>query len=282
MQEIIISLTTISKRINNIHLTIQSLIEQECSFNFSIRLYISKDPYLLDEGIPTIPKSIINIQKLISFFTIHYTENIGSYRKLVPLLIEKKHTDCLIITVDDDKIYHKNFLKRLINAYYKYDKKYIIAHRAFIRVNPYLLNIIGQSKNKCITNILNKFIKNKKKNIHSQNILFKYRDKFDILNKLSFFEGNDGVLYHPSFFSPLTTNTNLIKKIGAHHDDFWFKLNTLYNNIGVICINPFQQRSSKQIDNTQHYGLHENLNKGSYEIELNNMCEWFNECIKVI
>ena len=278
MSEIIISLTTISKRINTVYLTIQSLIEQNCTLNYKIRLYISKNPYLLDDGIKKIPYNLKKLQQKYKKFTIHYCNNIGSYRKLIPLLIEKKNRDCLIITTDDDKIYKKNFLNRLVKAYFDNDKKYIIAYRGFLKTNKYLRDMTNLNENNEVNNIINKY--HNKSNKILQDLVYHLQTKYPIINKLTFFVGNDGVLYHTRFFSPITCNLNLIKKIGNYHDDFWFKLNTLMNNIGVICINPFEVRSSHQIENTHKSGLHENFNKGSYQIQLEEMSRWFNLLIK--
>lgn len=278
MSEIIISLTTISKRINTVNLTIESLLEQNCSLKYKVRLYISKTPYLLDEGIRKIPYNLKKLEKKNKNFTIHFCPNIGSYRKLVPLLIEKKNRDCLIITTDDDKIYKKNFLNRLVKSYFDNDKKYIIAYRGFLKINKYLKDMINLDDNNKVTNIINKY--QNKSNKILQNLVYQFQTKHPIINKLTFFVGNDGVLYHTRFFSPLTCNINLIKKIGNYNDDFWFKLNTLINDIGVICINPFQTRSSYQIENTHKSGLHENFNKGSYQVNLDEMSRWFNLLIK--
>lgn len=275
MSEIIISLTTISKRINSVHSTIKSLIEQEYNGNYKIRLYISKRPYLLDEGIKKIPYSLKRYEKRFKKFSIHYCNNIGSYRKLVPLLNEKKFRDCLIITVDDDKIYKKHFLSRLVKSYFDNNKNYIICYRGFLRSNEYLLDILSNKNevNSKVDNLINSY-KNKSNKV-LQDLVYKLKTKYPLINKLIFSVGNDGVLYHTRFFSPLTTNINLIKKIGHHHDDFWFRLNTLIMNIGVICINPYDIRSSIQIEDTHKSGLHQNFNKGSYKIDLLDMSHWF-------
>ena len=54
---IIGSLTTISSRIDTLYLVVKSLYEQTCKLN-CLYLFISRDPYLLDEGIKTIPQNL--------------------------------------------------------------------------------------------------------------------------------------------------------------------------------------------------------------------------------
>ena len=44
-----------------------------------------------------------------------YTKNIGSYRKLLPILSSVK--DSIIITVDDDFIHKEDFIENMINLY---------------------------------------------------------------------------------------------------------------------------------------------------------------------
>lgn len=276
MTEIIISLTTTSERINTVHKTIYSLLRQKTKYNFSIRLYISKESYLIDRGIQSIPFHLQNILDKYSIFNIYYTDNLGSYRKLLPVLKEKWDKDVIIITVDDDKIYKKDLVNKLVNNFIKHNGKYIIANRAFLKWNNQLSNFCEEilGINDPLKKIIHKIVK---KNRIAQNTCFKLGDSFEIINKLAFLEGNDGVLYHTSFFNPIVLDWGVIKKIAKNHDDFWFKLCCLINNVGVICINPFENRISKQIQNTQQTGLHQNINKGSYQKELAKMCRWFFE-----
>ena len=277
MSEIIISLTTTSKRISIVNKTIYSLLNQKTNYKYTIRLYISKKGYLIDEGIKNIPIKLKQLTNKFSIFSIIYTNNLGSYRKLLPVLKEKWNQDVIIITVDDDKIYKKNMIDNLIKKYFENDKKSIIANRAFVKWNKYLSEFCKNTL--LINNPIDKIIyKISKKKKIAQNSSYELSSEYDIINKISFLEGNDGVLYHTSFFNPIVLNWKIIKKIAKNHDDFWFKLCCLVNNVGVICINPFtnkKKRISSQIQNTQISGLHNNINKGSYNKEINNMCKWF-------
>ena len=79
-----IILTTISSRIKNIDKVLNSLLAQKLPAN-KIFIYISKDPYLLDRGIPE-----SEIQLLKSSFKgkveFIYVVNHGPYRKILPYL----------------------------------------------------------------------------------------------------------------------------------------------------------------------------------------------------
>ena len=73
-----------------------------------ICLYLSEEPYLLDDGFKD--KKITNSELLKyindnSIIDIKWVKNIGPYRKLLPLLKDKWDEDCIIITIDDDTIY---------------------------------------------------------------------------------------------------------------------------------------------------------------------------------
>lgn len=270
MSNIIVTLTTTSYRINQVHKTILSILTQEIDLPFSVKLYISKEPYLLDKGVNIVPLELRKLLRNYPNFKIYFTKNIGSYRKLIPILKETIDKDYILITIDDDKIYKNNTLQKMLDKYYQYDGKFIIANRSFLLINDYLLNFVDENINSSGIKFLKNLSKRKKA---SQNFLFKLGDEFPLVNKLSFFEGNDGVLYHTSFFNRVIFNERLINKLGKFHDDFWFKLCCLLNNVGVICINRFGKRQTTQLDGTQKTSLHHKVNRGTYDEDLSDMCE---------
>ena len=98
-----------------------------------------------------------------------------------------------------------------------------------------------------------------------------------LLKALSFFEGNDGVLYHTKFFTPLVFQWNLIKNLASTHDDFWFKMCCLINGHGVVCLHSYKSRISEKKNHTSGSALHFNLNAGTYQNDLKKICSWFNK-----
>ena len=64
-----------------------------------------------------------------SIINIKWVKNIGSYRKLLPILKDKWDEDCIIITIDDDTIYDTHLIENLINDYDK--QKCVIGYRGF-------------------------------------------------------------------------------------------------------------------------------------------------------
>ena len=117
-----ISLAACSFRFNTVQKVIKSIL-QGTILPDQIYIMISKEAYLLDEGISkrwlnanTELGRLIESTKLI---TVVYTSNIGPHRKLIPLLAQTIDMDALIVTIDDDASYSTNFLEQLLQAYKK-------------------------------------------------------------------------------------------------------------------------------------------------------------------
>lgn len=124
----IISFTAISTRIERVVTTVQSITRQSLQPH-SINLYISKEPYLVDEGISANNE---HLKKLSSLgVNIYYTTNTGPYRKQYPIInqLRKAYADerTPIVTIDDDVIYPENILEDIMLALQENDS--VVAHR---------------------------------------------------------------------------------------------------------------------------------------------------------
>ena len=104
---ITVSLTTIESRLPHLHRVIESLHKQDV-LPKEIRLYVSRDPYLLDKGISAGDPHIKELQKF-PLLQVKWVNNTGPYRKIFPFLQEHfAHSvaiDQLFVTVDDDTLY---------------------------------------------------------------------------------------------------------------------------------------------------------------------------------
>ncbi len=208
-KKVYISLTSIDSRINKIGPVINSLLSQTSKPD-KIYLYLSEEPYLLDNGIKKseIPSNILELhrKKLIQ---IVYTKNIGPYRKLIPLLKKKFRENCLIVTADDDTIYPDNWLEGLLEEHKK-NPDYVIAYRC-------------------------RYLK-----LNSNNRIAPYQtwervnyDESKVLDpKLIFPTGKGGILYSPKFFPNLVFNEFFLN-VAKTNDDIWFKFMTLIKGKGV-------------------------------------------------
>lgn len=203
---IYISITSIFKNQEILLKTLESIIVQT-KIPDKIYLYLSEEPYLLDQGFKN--KKITN-QKLLNFLIEHnnliqviWVKNIGPYRKLLSSLFYKWNENCLIITIDDDSIYDKNLVQNLIDDYNKY--KCVINYRGF-------------------TPKFDKFY----------NFDYYKHDKLENLSQFNFPTGKAGILYHPSFFHKtknLIFNHNIFLDTCKTCDDIWFYILRVLNQV---------------------------------------------------
>lgn len=108
---VIISLTSYGRRVGETLIyTLLSIYNQSVKPN-KIVLWLDQNEYSIND----IPSNIIFLQKY--GLEIFFTENIKSYKKLIPSL--KKFPNDIIITIDDDLIYNKNLIKTLLEQHYK-------------------------------------------------------------------------------------------------------------------------------------------------------------------
>ena len=109
---VIISLTSTSNRLAILRYTLLSLLEQNLKAD-RIVVNLSKEAYLLDDGVKKLPDSYLSLLEL--GIEINWVENTGPYRKLIPVLTEANDDD-LIVTCDDDVIYGQEWLEILIKT----------------------------------------------------------------------------------------------------------------------------------------------------------------------
>lgn len=226
---IYISLTSIFKNQNNLLHTLNSIINQSIKPD-KIFLYLSEDPYILDEGFKN--RKITN-EYLLNFINdnliieIRWVKNNGSYRKLLPLLKEKWNQNCIIITIDDDSIYDPNLIKNLVNDYNIYHC--VIGYRGF-------------------TPLFDKI----------ENFDYYKRDKLHHLSLYNFLTGKGGILYKPEFFyktNDLIFNDQIYLFTCDKQDDIWFYIVRILNNI-----NCYIDNKKWEIKDLHCKGLYSNFN----------------------
>jgi hypothetical protein len=129
------SLTTIDVRLFGIGDTIESVLAGEQLPN-RIFIFISEDGHLLDKGISKaflssdVTKKLRALYKVFPHISVIYVDNIGPHRKLLPLLSEKWHEDCLLVTIDDHEIYPPSMLSGLIDFHQDSGGTAVVARRA--------------------------------------------------------------------------------------------------------------------------------------------------------
>jgi glycosyltransferase involved in cell wall biosynthesis len=203
---LIISLTTISSRIREATNTIKCLLNQNTKKNYEVHLYLSQEPYLLDEGFQNIPDEINDLLNEYSHFHVKWTLNTGPYRKLLPALADAWacRADRIIITCDDDVDYPNDFLEIITEAHQK--NNCITAFRGYTiqadndKILPYTTWQISKIEQKSLRNVPT---------------------------------GKDGILYRASYFDEGVFNLTNIYAICPTTDDLWFKWHTAIKNIPV-------------------------------------------------
>ncbi|GGB51886.1 hypothetical protein GCM10011502_26300 [Oceanisphaera marina] len=217
----IISFTTISSRVDIVDNVVFNILNQSIE-EFELRLYISKEPWLLDKGITSIPHRLEKLKK-DSRFKVIYTKNTGPYRKLIPALTEFWGTKKPIITIDDDVAYPNNFLETMTHAQKIFDCPIAFRGR----------EITLNSQNKILP-----YKKWKSSNLAGASAC-----------KLP--TGKDGVIYMPHHFSRDVLNINHALEIAKTADDLWFKWHTLRAGYASCLLLDALQDSFTSIENEE-------------------------------
>ena len=108
-EEVIVSLTSFGKRINEVYLAIESIMQGTLKPN-RIVLWLSEDEF---RG-QLLPQAL-QLQQMRGL-EIDYCEDIRSYKKILPTL--KKYPEACIVTIDDDVMYEFDLLENLLRAHY--------------------------------------------------------------------------------------------------------------------------------------------------------------------
>lgn len=207
--QVIVSLTTISSRIDQVDKTIRSILNQIGEFDILVQLNISREPYLLDKGIHELPIELRRICDQYSRFRVNWTPNTGPFRKLLPVLEEcfEKNLNPIVITCDDDVIYPVDFVKTLVDAHLRSNS--IVAYRGYTMqldangIQPYRTWQLAPKKTISVLNIPT---------------------------------GKDGILYRPDFFDRRVVSVENFKNVAPTADDLWFKWHTAIRSVPVLLL----------------------------------------------
>lgn len=203
--KIVVSLTTYSKRIEEVYLVIESIFNQTLKVD-KIILWLDEKEF--DEEI--IPNILKKQRK--RGLEIKYCENIRSYKKLIPTLNEYKNE--IIITIDDDVIYPINFIEKLYKNHIKFP------------------NVI-------ICNIGREIPKNKKLILEYKNWKYSKNIQFPMYEIVPI--GAGGILYPPKCFYKDVTDKEKFQKLAPTADDIWFKAMTLKNGLKSMVVDEIEK-----------------------------------------
>lgn len=184
--EIIVSLTTYGKRLNDVASTIESIMQGSMKPN-RIVLWLEED--LKNTVLP-----ITLQQQQKRGLEIAYCKDIRSYKKLIPTL--RKYPEAVIITIDDDAIYNYDLVEKLVNMHNMYPNN-IIANR----IHRVVLGPNGKPK---------------------EYMKWDWGGNPTDASPLNFFTGVGGVLYPPHALDVEVFNEEVFMDICKYADDIWF------------------------------------------------------------
>ena len=233
-QKLIVSLTSWHKRFSTLQYTLQCLLKQTVKADRIILWLAESERHLVPESVLAFAAKGIEIK---------YCEDIRSYKKIVPTLLEEPNA--FIVTADDDLAYEPEWLERLI-AGWNGDYKTVVAHRAHkIRLNqdntpaPY------------------------------KNWEWNYSDSSDLSNFI-FPTSGFGVLYPPQCFYRDMLDKSIFETLSPGADDVWLfwmcRLNGAKFNVVP------DRMISREWQGTSENGLWQtNLLKGENDKYIKNM-----------
>lgn len=208
--KIIVSLTTIRSRLQLVPRVVESLFQQTLR-PIRIELNISREPYLLDEGIAPDDPILLDLIKQ-PLLRVNWVPNIGPYRKLWSFLethfSQAEPKEKLFVTVDDDTLYPDYFLRQLYTSYLQHN---------------------------CVIAFRGRHIKMDGGNIapYGQWSAGQERPSHNNLPT-----GKDGVLYSTEFFTKAFLDLNAAKRNAPTADDLWIKWHCALNGVPAVILNP--------------------------------------------
>ena len=194
-QQVIVSLTSFPAAIPFAVQAIQSVLDGSV-LPCKIALYFTASQFP-EKEIPAELAALVEKNEIVELR--FYEENIRSYTKLIPAL--RDFPNDIIVTIDDDILYHKNMLKGLLDTHAKYPDA-IIGHRI-------------------------KRIESNRKGVKPYSTWKAYKRHRYLLRSLkpnfrNLLTGVGGVLYPPHSLAEEMLASGLFMQIAPTVDDIWF------------------------------------------------------------
>ncbi len=199
--KIILTCTTTIDRLNIFFYGIQSLLKQSIKPDLFI-VNLSEENFLLNGNI-NVPNWLINDN-----IKLNITKDIGPYTKLIPTLDFADEED-LIITADDDILYHEKWLESLVENARAYPNNIICARARLMKKNIF----------------------KKWTNYNNWKIVKEECTSIDLLPL-----GVGGIVYKKKLLDLDFLLKSEFQKIAPNTDDLWFKMASYRLNVLVTVI----------------------------------------------
>lgn len=234
--DVIVSLTSFPKRLKHLHLVVKSLLINAAPPK-KIVLYLDAS----EMAGHALPGSLSNLQGDV--FEIRFVPHgFRSFSKLVHALVD--FPDQNILTVDDDYLYDRQFLRHFQPYLHRNDVKVISGNGRIMSTESgtayrdWRLQMSGRSRHGMVL-------------------------------------GYTGVLYKPKALSPLVLDTSLFQDLCPHNDDVWFTCCAYLNGIAEIHFAGVPTNRNKEIHFPNSPRLMDQNLHGRLEQELHNVIHRF-------
>lgn len=246
---VVVSLTSFPERINSVAETIGSILNQSFKPDHLVLWLASEQFPKKEDDLPDVLLSYKS-QGLL----IEWTEDVKSYKKLIPSL--KKYKNTIIVTADDDLIYPQSWLLELVLTHLITPNS-IICHR----VHEVCLDNEGE--------ILP--YKNWPKEVKGGKTTF-----------LNFFTTGAGVLFPPGALHLDVTRRDLFEKLCPTGDDIWVWGMAVRNGTNITAI----ENSCFElnfVEGTQEIALwRDNVSRGRNDIMMANLLNAYPKILETI
>ncbi len=185
-EEVIVSLTSYSKRVYDVALTIESIMQGSMRPN---RIVLWLDDSWQDKPLPR----ALRCQQQRGL-EIGFCKDTRSFKKLIPTI--EKYPKATVITIDDDVLYDADVIERMVNAHIE-TPECVIAERIH-RI------VLGED--------------NRPLCYRSWKMSYTGMD----ISNLNFQTGVGGVLYPPHSLDEEVSNEELFMTLCPQGDDIWF------------------------------------------------------------
>lgn len=236
----IVSLTSFPARIDEIWITIETLMKQTLQPDMII-LWLANEQFP-DRNLPDSLKSLQSMGLLI-----RYCDDLRSHKKYYYTMLEYPNAN--VITVDDDVYYPANTLEKLME-FHQLFPNCIIANRA------HLLTFTDQK------------INSYKKWKHN------YK-RLRVPSHALVPTGVGGVLYPPNALHKDVFDTTAFKELCFHADDLWLKVNAFRNDVKVVATDYFNKDLITVSKSQTEKLVSQNVFDGGNDKQFDRVCHHF-------
>lgn len=207
-ENVIVSLTSFPDRISTIDECIQSLLHQTC-IPKKVILWLSEEQFPNREE--DLPYELLKLAHSRRFEISWTKDDLKPHKKY--FYVMQQYPDLPIIIVDDDVIYDKTLIEKLMRSYRKFPDCI-----SAMRANLIMFKDTGELR-------------------QYDHWIYEYRALTDTPSFQLLPTGVGGVLYPPNSIRSEAFNKEAIFATSLYCDDLWLKINAVMNNVKTVVPN---------------------------------------------